>query len=78
VLQLKYWASYLLSKFRHALCTCRFSHLPGWQGRVVENGTHSALLSKGGKYATMWSRQANVDDASALELFDDNQHSKQE
>ena len=44
---------------------------------MVEIGTHSSLLARGGKYASMWSRQANVDDASALEVFDDNQH-KQE
>lgn len=48
------------------------------QGQVVENGSHSSLLAKGGKYATMWSRQANVDDSSSLELFTDNQHTKQE
>lgn len=47
------------------------------QGRVVETGTHSSLLAKAGKYATMWSRQANVDDSSAVELLDD-KRSKQE
>lgn len=47
-------------------------------GRVVESGTHSSLLAKSGKYATMWSRQANVDDASSVELFEDNQHIKHE
>ena len=36
------------------------------QGRVVESGTHSALLSQGGKYAKMWARQANVDDTASL------------
>lgn len=46
------------------------------QGRVVETGTHSGLLAKGGKYATMWSRQANVDDSSALELLDEEPHTK--
>lgn len=45
---------------------------------MVETGTHSSLLAKGGKYATMWSRQANVDDSSALELLEDNEHSKKE
>ena len=48
------------------------------QGCVVESGTHSSLLAKSGKYATMWSRQANVDDASSIELFEDNQHIKHE
>ena len=48
------------------------------QGRVVETGTHSSLLAKGGKYATMWARQANVDDSSALELLENHQHSKTE
>lgn len=48
------------------------------QGRVVETGTHSSLLAKGGKYATMWSRQANVDDSSALELLEDHEHTKKE
>lgn len=28
-------------------------------GRVAERGTHADLLSKGGKYADMWERQAN-------------------
>ena len=27
------------------------------QGRIVETGTHEALLKKGGKYAKMWERQ---------------------
>ncbi|MCU0660604.1 MAG: helix-turn-helix domain-containing protein [Candidatus Pacebacteria bacterium] len=27
-------------------------------GNVVEDGTHAALLGKGGKYATLWSMQA--------------------
>lgn len=48
------------------------------QGRVVETGTHSSLLAKGGKYATMWSRQANVDDSSAIGLLEDHEHSKKE
>jgi len=28
------------------------------QGRVVERGTHGALLARGGEYADMWARQA--------------------
>ena len=59
-------------------CLRHSVHLLDVQGQVVENGTHSSLLAQGGKYATMWSRQANVDDSSALELFEDNQHTKQE
>ncbi|MBV9538113.1 MAG: ABC transporter ATP-binding protein/permease, partial [Acidisphaera sp.] len=27
-------------------------------GRVIERGTHAALLARGGRYASMWSRQA--------------------
>ena len=28
------------------------------QGRIVEDGTHDALLSKGGLYADFWARQS--------------------
>lgn len=28
-------------------------------GRIIERGTHEALLAKGGKYADMWDRQAH-------------------
>jgi ATP-binding cassette subfamily B protein len=28
------------------------------QGRVVEEGTHAALLAKGGLYARYWDRQS--------------------
>jgi ATP-binding cassette subfamily B protein len=34
------------------------------KGRVVEEGTHEALLAKGGRYATLWSRQ-QAEDAAA-------------
>lgn len=35
-------------------------------GRIIERGTHAALLAKGGKYADMWQRQA----AHAQEVAD--------
>jgi len=28
------------------------------RGRIVETGTHSALLARGGPYARMWRRQS--------------------
>jgi len=36
-------------------------------GAVVEEGTHEALLAKGGRYAQMWARQAAEDRAEAAE-----------
>ena len=32
-------------------------------GRVVEQGTHAALLAQGGRYARMWTRQLSEPDA---------------
>ncbi|PTX53377.1 ATP-binding cassette subfamily B protein [Gemmobacter caeni] len=34
-------------------------------GRVIEEGTHEALLARGGRYAAMWARQAAEDEAEA-------------
>ncbi|MEM9477282.1 MAG: ABC transporter ATP-binding protein/permease [Pseudomonadota bacterium] len=33
-------------------------------GEVVESGTHDALLARGGRYATLWQRQAAEQDAA--------------
>jgi ATP-binding cassette subfamily B protein len=33
------------------------------QGRIVERGTHYALLAKGGLYASMWNRQREAEEA---------------
>ncbi|MBB6506087.1 ATP-binding cassette subfamily B protein [Sphingomonas endophytica] len=35
-------------------------------GRVVERGTHAALLARGGLYAEMWARQAQEQEEEAL------------
>ena len=32
-------------------------------GRVVEQGTHLALIAQGGRYARMWARQLSDPDA---------------
>ncbi|MFY9735767.1 MAG: metal ABC transporter permease, partial [Rhodoplanes sp.] len=33
------------------------------QGRIVERGTHPALLAHGGLYASMWNRQREAEEA---------------
>jgi ATP-binding cassette, subfamily B (MDR/TAP), member 7 len=38
------------------------------KGKVVESGSHSELLKLGGRYATLWSDQATVDDLDAAGL----------
>ncbi len=41
------------------------------QGRVVEAGSHTELLSLGGRYSELWARQASVDDLGASDGEDD-------
>ena len=36
-------------------------------GRVVEQGTHAALLALGGRYARMWNRQLAEPDAAEID-----------
>lgn len=36
------------------------------QGKVVETGAHAELIARGGKYANLWARQANVDDLAEI------------
>ena len=45
------------------------------QGKVVETGTHSDLLARGGKYAELWARQASIDDV-AEPLHDGDPHAE--
>ena len=39
-------------------------------GRIVEQGTHAALLAHGGRYARMWTRQLTEPDAEDAEEID--------
>ena len=34
-------------------------------GRLVEEGTHEALLARGGRYAELWSRQTREEELAA-------------
>jgi ATP-binding cassette subfamily B protein len=36
-------------------------------GRVVEQGSHEALLAMGGRYARMWTRQLSEPDAADID-----------
>jgi hypothetical protein len=38
---------------------------PLLQGRVVEEGSPSELLARGGRYAELWARQASLDDVAS-------------
>ena len=44
----------------HRLSSCRFCDEIAvfHQGSVIEQGTHQALLKKGGKYSELWNAQA--------------------
>jgi ATP-binding cassette subfamily B protein len=34
-------------------------------GRIIERGTHSALMARGGRYAQMWNLQQSAEAAAA-------------
>ena len=44
------------------------------QGRIVERGTHAALLARSGLYASMWNRQREAEAAreKLAQVNDDN------
>ena len=44
----------------HRLSSCRFCDEVAVfdEGRIIQKGTHDALISEGGKYAQLWNAQA--------------------
>lgn len=55
----------------HRLSSCRFcDHITVLEkGRIVEQGSHQALLDKNGTYAALWSAQAEYYKDTSEELF---------
>lgn len=41
------------------------------EGKVVESGSHTDLLSLGGRYADLWAKQATVDDLADTDEEDE-------